>query len=1129
MEGAGTMKKSKIFFSLAASLAVVVLIIIALLPSILSSNMMKPFIIGQANQQLAGQLQLESWSASWLGGIRGQGIVYDSHAEGFLTQVSEIKTEKGLLGMIFNGGELGSVEIVDPRVLFFIQEKAALKGSPKPRSPTPKPDSAPAPKGDALITLYYGKLYISNGTILTAAPDGSETVIARNLDLTLDAPGPDSPITYQFSTESGDSTGRASGEGALVLAADKTLDLQNLQLNSNLKVENWELKDGMAIVAGRTGLPAAIGRLNASVALTGESADSLAMTGQLAMKALELKGGPLGSDTPTLKNIVIDLDGRHTGKAFSIKNLTFRSSLATGSATASIDNKNQKHLSGKADVDLTEVFTQFPATLKLREDTKITAGKMALAANVKSVRSQTNFDGDARIDRLKGLSAGKKISWTKPVTVNARGQMRPEGLQLDNLSLRSSFLQADGRGDMHNMQVDLSADLKAALAELRKFIEIKQWDGSGKLKLNLKLKEKSKNLNQARLNLNIKDFVLSRNRRPVLAKQVVRADLIADVQVAEVAADSKLIQPSLNIQSSVVSGKITARQLVRSASNSYLSATNLKLNGNINLQQLSSLLKTLDILSAQTMLAGKSNIIADGDLAGGLLALDNARIDTQKLIYRQDNKMVRENRLILSTKGDIDLNNRSLKLAPVDIDTQAGKIHIPELAVADWANAPNNIKVGGRTDLDMDKLTKGYGDFIQLPEETKLSGKGHFDFDMDFTHPQTQFFKLKGNVVPFKLVSKSLPTISEKKVSMSADVNRSPDGRNMTINKITLNSKALSLDAAGTLSQEGKNKVLDAKGTMKPDMKLVSDYLRKTGHSQVRFAGSKATPFTLKLVSKGDRWEDPLKHLNFSGAVHVAAIEAYGMKLTPNDVPVRVAGAAAGAKVESPANGGQLDFQPTVDMRRDPYILSFKENIDLLKDVQITQGLIDGLLAAIHPLFKDAVVPDGLLGLNMKHFSWPLSEKQRNRAAFAGTLNLKGVRLNSTPFMADLLRLMGIRERQLQLADQDIAFEAKNGRIDLSPMTVEAQGYQMKMYGSVGFDKTIDFIARIPVTAKMVGRDVYPFLQGTTIKVPIRGTTANPRLDQAAFQEATGDLMQQALRKNLEQGAQNLLKNLFKK
>jgi hypothetical protein len=124
---------------------------------------------------------------------------------------------------------------------------------------------------------------------------------------------------------------------------------------------------------------------------------------------------------------------------------------------------------------------------------------------------------------------------------------------------------------------------------------------------------------------------------------------------------------------------------------------------------------------------------------------------------------------------------------------------------------------------------------------------------------------------------------------------------------------------------------------------------------------------------------------------------------------------------------------------------------------------------------------------------------------------------------------MGISERQLSLANQEIDFEAKNGRIALSPMTLDAEGYQLKMHGSIGFDNTLDFIARIPVTKRMVGKDAYRFLQGTTIKVPIRGTASNPRIDEAAFQDATGDLMQQALKKNLQQGVQDLLKSLFKK
>jgi len=1123
------MKKSRVVYSLTAGLLVAVFIIIALLPAILSSDMMKPLVIQKVNRQLPGQLQLESWSVSWFSGIESQGVVYDNRTDGLFAQVSEIKTEKGLLGLIMAGGELGAVEIIDPAVVFYISDMTEAQDPQKTPPAAPSPESIPAGKEATLIPAFYGKLKITNGSILTVTADGNEKIAAKKLDLMLEAPGPQNPITYRFSTESGDSSGRASGEGSLVLPADDPLNMQKIQSDSKLNVENWELEDIFAIIATRAGIPSAKGRLNASVSLTGSNAASLKMVGQMAIDKLQLRGGPLGSDTPTVKGIVINLDATGNNNSLSLNNLTFRSSLADGSARGIVDDEDQKRFSAKADVNLAEVFTQFPRTLKLRESTEITKGKMALSAKIETATEGTFFDGDARIDRLQGISAGKKISWNKPVTVKARGEIGREGFQLENLSLRSSFLEADGRGDMRNMRVDLSADLKAALAELRKFIEIKQWDGSGKLKLNLSLKTKTENLNHATLKLNIDDFVLTRNQLHILAKQTIRADGSADVEMADAMVNSKLLQPTLTIQSSVASGTVTAQQVEGTASHSFPNATGLKLDGNINLKQLSSLLKNLRILSSQTQLSGQSAIKTSGNLKEGRLALDNTRIDTKKFVFQQENKGLRESRVILTTKGQIDLNNRSLLLAPVDIDGQTGKVHIPQLAIGDWTNAPKNMKVNGQADLDLNQLAQGYGDFIQIPEKTQLSGNGRFDFDLDFSNPKEQFLKIQGNVAPFKLVSKTLPTISEKIVTLNADVTRSPDGRNMTITNLELNSNALSLNAAGTLNQVGKNKVLDAKGTMKPDLKLVSDYLKKSGQPQVAFSGKKATPFTIKLVSKGDRWEDPLKHLDFSGAVHVTSIEAYGLKLTPNDVPIRVAGASAGAKIESSANGGQLDFQPTVDMRTEPYIISFKENIDILKDVQVTQGLIDGLLAAIHPLFKDAVLPDGLLGLNMKHFSWPLSEKERSRATFAGTLKLNGVRLNSTPFLAGLLKMMGISERQLSMADQDIDFEARNGRISLSPMTLDAEGYQLKMQGSVGFDETLDFIARLPVTKKMVGKDAYQFLQGTTIKVPIRGTASKPNIDETAFQQATGDLMQQALRKNLEQGAQNLLKNLFKK
>jgi hypothetical protein len=400
---------------------------------------------------------------------------------------------------------------------------------------------------------------------------------------------------------------------------------------------------------------------------------------------------------------------------------------------------------------------------------------------------------------------------------------------------------------------------------------------------------------------------------------------------------------------------------------------------------------------------------------------------------------------------------------------------------------------------------------------------------MDFSDPKTQYLKLQGNMAPFKMASETLPSISEKNVKINADVKRSPDGKHMTIEKIQVDSNALALDADGKMDQVGKKQVLEAQGTMGLDMALVSDFLKKTGRPPVELSGGEKRPFRIKLVSTEDGWQDPLKHLEFSGALHVNSVTAYGLKLTPNDVPIRVANAAGDAALNSPANGGQLSLQPIITMGKEPYVLSFTKNSDILKDVQVTQGLIDGLLANIHPLFKNAVIPDGIIDLHMKNFSLPLSEKGINSASFAGTLGLNGIKLNSTPFLSGLLSMMKINERELLLNDQSIDFTAKNGRVECSQITIDAGGYPLTMQGSIGFDKTLDFIAGVPVTKQMVGKDAYQYLQGTTIKVPISGTVSKPKVDQTAFQSATGDLMQQALQKNVQKGVEGLLQNLLKK
>jgi hypothetical protein len=1115
------MKKTGIILGILVTLLLVVLTVVALLPGIMSSNLAKPYVMQQINQRLPGELQIEKWSLRWFGRVEGQGIVYDNRENDLLVKVAGFKTSKGLFQLMTSSDNLGTVEVTAPAVYVYLPDeiKAQLPEETKP----------PAPREQMAIPGFFGQILITDGSLHTVRANQTEKVVVKGLNLAVDAAGPQNPISYRFAARSGDDSGRASGEGTLAFSPDDPLNMEKIQADSKLQVEDWELRDLLAILASHLAIPAGQGRLNADVSLTGSAAEKLHLSSRLSVDELKLQGGPLGSDTPTVNGLAIAVDAIGNKNGLSLENMAFRSSLANGSAKGVIDPQGQNRFSGNATINMAEVFTQLPNTLQLRAGTQLTEGSLALAAKVETTEDKTAFEGDVRIDQLKGLSDGKTISWDKPVTVNATGEMRPDGLQLKNLALRSSFLNADGQGDLQNMRVNLSADLEAALKELKKFIQIREWEGGGKLKLDLNVKEKSKNLSTASMKLDVTDLVLSRNRQQILPKQSILADVSADIAVADKFENSQLAQPTLTIRSSLANGTFTATNLAWEKAHALPQAKDIKLEMDLSLQQVTPLLKNLAVLSPQIQLGGQAKLSTSGSLSEGLLTLNQTRVDTKQFFYQQDNQTIKEERLTLTTKGQINLVQKGLMLAPIEIDAQPGEIRIPELVITDWTKAPNDIKTRVSAVLDLEKLAKGYGDFIRLPEKTQISGNGRLDADMDFSNPKAQLLKLRGKLEPFKLISESLPTITEKTVKLNMDVTRSPDGKHLTITAADIDSNALSLTADGSLDQVGENKVLAAKGTIALDMALVSDYLKKSGQSKVELSGKEARPFRIKLVSKGDSWEDALQRLDFAAALHVKSVKALGLDLAPNDIPIQVANASADAKLESPANGGKLALQPIITLGTEPYVLSMAENTDILKAVQVTQGLIDGLLASIHPLFKDAVVPQGVLGLHLKHFNWPLVKNAENKATFAGTLQLNGIRLNSTPFLSVLLGMMGVSEREISLTDQSVDFEASDGRISCSPLTLDIEGYPLVMQGTFGFDKTVDFIARVPVTQKMVGKDAYQFLQGTTLKVPIRGTALKPAIDEAAFRDATADLMQQAVQKGVQQGVQDLLQNLLKK
>ncbi|MGD9219251.1 MAG: AsmA-like C-terminal region-containing protein [Desulfobacterales bacterium] len=1113
------MKKKPLLLASAIVVFFIVFAGLVFLPAILSSDMLKPRILQSINQRLPGKLQVAQWRFKWFSGIEAKGIIYEDQKQNLFVEVAELKGYRGLAQLITNASNLGGIEIIRPQVLFYISDEQRPKASKKG-----------APSQSAGLPAVAGILKITDGIIRTANLKGEEKTVVKDLDLFLDISDIEKPIIYRVFLTSGDAVGHFAGEGTLTLSANDPLDLNAIQSDARLKITNWELEDTLTILASQGNYPYGKGRLNANLNVQGSSAEALNLRGNLSIGQLELWGGPLKTDHPRFKDISTDLDATITRGNLALKHLEFQSSVAKGSAQGGVTDQGHKQFNGSGSIDLAEVFSQLPNTLKLRRDTTLSEGTLLLSYNVKSTGPVTAFDNSARIDRLKGASGGKPIAWNQPITLKARGEKRPDGIQLDKLSLRSAFINADGQGDLANLQGTLSADLAIALKELKKFVDIREWDASGKLFARIDIKETAPDINTASLNLDIRKLALNHQGRPILPKQDAKADLTTTVRRAAHFSTSEFQQPNLTVRSTMAQGNFKADRLQLNDSGNKPSAKNFAVDAKFNLQQISDLLRNFKILPATTRLAGNAHLKTSGTLDAQVLSLNSTRVDAHNFQYRDGQKLLREKHLILQTKGKLNFANRSAGLAPININGAAGTITIPQLTVSDWSDFQKDMKTQAQAELDLAKLFQAYGDFIELPPKTRVAGKGQFDLDLDFSSKTAQFLKVRADLSPFQLTSETLPPITEDRVKLTADLKRKPDGTALTIEDIQLISTPLSLSAAGNLNQAGERKKLDAAGSINLDLKMLSPLLERiVGPRQITITGKGANPFKLNMVSGGQRWTDTLKQTDFSGAIRADSIDAFGLGISATEIPIRVANESAIAKLAATANGGQLNLQPTLHLQKEPYLLTLPQDTYILKDVEITDAIAERLMSKLHPVFQGSVQAEGQVDLYMQRFNWPLDNKDRDKTDFAGTLRLKGVRINSTKMLTGLLALVGIRGNEMDFGDLDIDFVTRNGRIETSPIQLEIDGYPIAIHGSVGFDKSLDYVAKLPVTPQLVGDKAYRYLEGVTIDVPIRGNSSNPDIDEDTMRDASASLAEQALQKSLEKGLQNVLENLLKK
>jgi len=164
----------------------------------------------------------------------------------------------------------------------------------------------------------------------------------------------------------------------------------------------------------------------------------------------------------------------------------------------------------------------------------------------------------------------------------------------------------------------------------------------------------------------------------------------------------------------------------------------------------------------------------------------------------------------------------------------------------------------------------------------------------------------------------------------------------------------------------------------------------------------------------------------------------------------------------------------------------------------VTTQMCDDMLKYIAPILANVTDISGAFSIELDDWRLPAEAPKAGRGS--GRLTVHNIDVGPGPLVRSIARVLGL-PASVRLADESVVdFEMADGRVEHRGLEFGIGQLRVGTHGSVGLDETLDIVAEIPIPSGLsADRPVLDILAGKTIKIPIRGTLSEPKVDAAAL------------------------------
>lgn len=779
-----------------------------------------------------------------------------------------------------------------------------------------------------------------------------------------------------------------------------------------------------------------------------------------------------------------------------------------------------------ANVDLTELVTVLPKTTRARDDLRLDSGTVELVSTTGRLEGRRAWRLDGRIDDLVGRVGNTNVRWDEPLSASILVPVTDRGPEIERFTTRSSFARITGRRSGRGVNVDVDCDLDRLERELARFVDLGDVELAGRIRGDGAITEEAGRW-RARFDLAAERFVLAWPRRPRWTEPKL------DLTIAAVgrSGEAALVEHVETGHLELVAGddrlelRLTDGVPWNGTPETATWPVAFEMTGELQRWQT----RLGPFVSFDDWRArGVANVNGSGAFAADRIRLDTCKGDVRDLVVTGPGVRVVEPKVTVDGRGEWNAAKGYVTSPSAVVASRTAAVKAVDLR-CDWA-AGGPPKMQGGLALRADLAG------VQRWVEREPSVHGQLTGNAKFQHADS-VTKSLWNVGLANLTGTTPGTsLDPDPIRLAGRIDYHHVRDIVAARDVTVTATGLAAKLNGRATDVSTAPIADVRGDLTYDWQRLAPRLR-TYLGEVTVAGSGSRPFSLK--GPVDFSNGIPATLVASGGLGWDAINAHGLPVGPGTVTANVAdGNASFAPIDTTIAGGRFHTTPAITTVNGGSVLTLSSDTTLT-DVELTPELTNQWLGLAAPLLANGARAEGRVSAALSRTAVPLANWQSMDAT--GTVRIDEARVTPGPMASQLVAIVervrsltggGIgvpRDTTIDASAQTVNVRVAGGRVVHDRFTVSIAGIPVTTSGSVGFDNSVDLVARFAVPDEWVGDDrIGRMLAGRTLQIPIRGTTSSPQVDgsflgnlatEAAtdtIRERVGDKLNEEIGRGLE-------------